>query len=251
MSPITGLSTADYIPHHIAFQYYASTSNPTHVRPTNVMSIGLQGDAANHEYDTHDWFDAIAAGNLPAVSYIKPPAYQDGHPGYSNPLDEQAFIVKVVNTLEQSPFWSSTAVIIAYDDSDGWYDHQMAPTVANASYSSLDALNGPSKCGKPGVTPQLPGPNSNGLPVNGRCGYGVRTPLLVISSWAKANFVDHTLTDQTSVLRFIEDNWSLGKIGGGSFDAIANPITNMLDFGHSAPPNATPVLLSPATGLVQ
>ena len=250
-SPITGLTTADYVPHHMAFQYYASTANPKHLRPTNTASIGLQGDAANHEYDTNDWFAAVAAGNLPAVSYIKPPAFQDGHAGYSNPLDEQAFIVSVINTLEQSPFWSSTAVVIAYDDSDGWYDHQMAPSIANSSFSTLDALTGPSACGTSGVTPQLAGPNSNGLPVNGRCGHGVRTPLLLISSWAKANYVDHTLTDQSSVLRFIEDNWALGKVGGGSFDAIANPISAMFDFTHTTPQNAAPVLLFPTTGLVQ
>jgi phospholipase C len=63
--------------------------------------------------------------------------------------------------------------------------------------------------------------------------------------------VDHTLTDQSSVLRFVEDNWSLGKIGGGSFDAIANPINNVFDFTKSTPQNASPVLLSPTTGLVQ
>ena len=61
----------------------------------------------------------------------------------------------------------------------------------------------------------LSGPNSNGMPVNGRCGPGVRTPLLVISPWAKQNYVDHTFTTQTSITRFIEDNWSLGQIGGG------------------------------------
>ncbi len=102
-----------------------------------------------------------------------------------------------------------------------------------------------------GLTPQLPAASGTALPVNGRCGYGVRTPLLVISPWAKPNFVDHTVTDQTSILRFIEDNWSLGRIGNGSFDAIANPLSNMFDFTQPTPQNATPVILSPTTGLVQ
>jgi phospholipase C len=249
VSPVTGLTEGDYVPHHQPFQYYVSTANPTHTRPSSLANIGLT-DAANHQYDIHDWFDALSAGNLPAVSYVKASAYQDGHPGNSNPLDEQAFVVNVLNTLMQSPFWSSTAVIVAYDDSDGWYDHQVSPTV-NGSFSNQDALNGPGACGTPGMTPQLPGPRSNGQPVNGRCGYGVRTPLLVMSPWAKANFVDHTVTDQTSILRFIEDNWSLGRIGTGSFDAIANPITNMFDFTTATPANASPFLLSPATGLLQ
>jgi phospholipase C len=244
VSPITGLSTADYIPHHQPFQYYLSTENATHARPT--AAIGTT-DVAKHQYDIHDWFDALAVNNLPAVSFLKAPAYQDAHAGYSNPLDEQAFVVQVINTLQQSPFWSSTAVIIAYDDSDGWYDHQQAP-IGNGSFTALDALSGTNACGTAGVTPQLAGPNSAGKGVNGRCGPGVRTPLEVISPWAKANFVDHTLTDQTSVTRFIEDNWNLGRIGGGSFDSTSNPITNMFNFAPSTPPNPTKVILSPITG---
>ena len=249
VSPITGLTEGDYVQHHQPFQYYASTRNPTHIRPTSIATIG-QSDAANHQYDTHDFLDALAAGNLPAVSFLKAPSYQDGHPGNSNPLDEQAFVVNTINTLQKSPFWANTAVILAYDDSDGWYDHQQAP-ILNGSFSTSDSLSGTNACGTKGTTPMLSGPNSNGLPVNGRCGPGVRTPLLVISPWSKANFVDHTLTTQTSITRFIEDNWSLGRLGGGSFDATANPITNMFNFVPSTAPNTTLLLLSPTTGLPQ
>ncbi|MFZ0299387.1 MAG: alkaline phosphatase family protein, partial [Candidatus Sulfotelmatobacter sp.] len=65
----------------------------------------------------------------------------------------------------------------------------------------------------------------------GRCGYGPRQPLLVISPWARHNFVDHSVTDQTSVIRFIEDNWLGGqRIGNGSFDTIANSISSLFDF---------------------
>jgi phospholipase C len=158
--------------------------------------------------------------------------------------------VKVVNALMQSSFWNTTAVIIAYDDSDGWYDHQMGPLV-NASFTTEDSISGTHACGTSGMTPQLPGPNTGTAPVNGRCGYGVRQPLLVISPWAKANYVDNTLTDQTSVLRFIEDNWNLGRIGGGSFDTLANPITNMFNFSNPSgpPPNTNQPILSPITGL--
>jgi phospholipase C len=248
VSPITGLTETDYVPHHEPFQFYAGTQNSAHTRPTRVATIGLAGDAGNHQYDIHDFFDSLIAGNLAAVSFLKAPAYQNAHPGNSNPLDEQSFVVNVINTLMQSPFWNTTAVIIAYDDSDGWYDHQMGPLV-NASFSSLDSLTGSSACGTSGTTPQLPGPSSGAAPVNGRCGYGVRTPLLVISPWAKPNYVDHTVTDQTSVLRFIEDNWSLGRLGGGSFDALANPITSMFNFTQSAPQNTGLLILSTTTGL--
>ena len=77
----------------------------------------------HHQYDTDDFFAAVKAGNYPSVNFIKAPAFQDGHAGYSDPLDEQAFVTKVVNFLQQQPDWKNTAVIVAYDDSDGWYDH--------------------------------------------------------------------------------------------------------------------------------
>ena len=249
VSPITGLTEGDYVEHHQPFQYYASTRNPTHVRPTSIATIGQAGDAGNHQYDTHDFFDSLNAGNLAAVSFLKAPSYQDAHPGNSNPLDEQAFVVNVVNTLAQSPFWSSTAVIIAYDDSDGWYDHQEGP-ITNGSFSTSDSLSGTNACGTLGTTPVLPGPNSNGAPVNGRCSPGVRTPLMVISPWSKPNFVDHTFTIQTSITRFIEDNWNLGRIGGGSYDASASPITNMFNFSQATPQNVPTPILSTVTGEV-
>ena len=249
-SPITGVTEADYVPHHEPFQFYPSTANPTHARPAISTSTSIGGpDAnANHQYDTHDFFDALNAGNLANVSFLKPQQYQNAHAAVSSPLDEQAFIVTVVNAVMQSPFWNTTAIVIAYDDSDGWYDHQMGPIV-NASFSTEDTLTGTNACGTSGTTPQLSGPNSGGKPVNGRCGYGPRLPLLVISPWAKPNYVDSTLTDQTSVLRFIEDNWSLGRLGGGSFDALANPITSMFNFTQSTPQNPNAPILSAVTGL--
>ena len=71
--------------------------------------------------------------------------------------------------------------------------------------------------------------------------YGPRLPLLVISPYARRNYVDHSLTDQTSVLRFIEDTFLNGeRVGGGSFDAIAGPLNGMFDFAH---PDARPYIL--------
>jgi phospholipase C len=80
----------------------------------------------------------------------------------------------------------------------------------------------------------------------GRCGYGPRLPLLVISPYAKPNFVNHTLTDTTSITRFIEDNWSLGRIGDNSYDAIAGPLEPMFDFTKK--PNVKKLILDPVTG---
>jgi phospholipase C len=236
-------TSADYIPHHAWFQYYASTRNPTHARPNSVAAIGHSfiphtktPEPANHNYDINDFFAALKADNLPAVSFLKAPAFQDGHAGYSDPLDEQNFLVHVINTLQNSKEWAETAVIIVYDDSDGWYDHQMPPVVNPSSNPSVDTLNGVGVCNhgvqQGRVTPATPLNGAFGQPAWGRCGYGTRLPLLVVSPFAKRNFVDHTLTDQSSVLRFIEDNWLNGQRiqPGGSFDTIAGPLNNMFDF---------------------
>jgi len=243
-SLITNSKKADYIPHHEPFQYYKSTANPMHARPTSVTSVGYN-DAANHQYDVHDFYDAIMAGNFPAVSFLKAPGYQDGHAGYSDPLDEQAFIVHVINFLQNNADWAHTAVVISWDDSDGWYDHQMGPVV-NQSSTTADALSGSGSCGNGASA--MAGPGTSGAPAQGRCGYGPRLPLLVISPYAKQNFVDHTVTDQSSIIRFVEDNWLNGqRIGNGSYDTIANSISNMLDFNKA---NNRHLLLDETSGLV-
>jgi phospholipase C len=165
---------------------------------------------------------------MPAVSFLKASAFQDGHAGYSDPLDEQTFLVETLNFLQTLPSWKFTAVVIVYDDSDGWYDHQMGPIV-NTSTGTADGLTGPGACGT-GAT-SLPGLNPANTHALGRCGYGPRLPLLVISPWAKQNFVDHTVTDQSSIIRFVEDNWLGGqRIGNGSYDGIASSISQMFNF---------------------
>jgi len=243
-STITNSAKADYIPHHQPFQYYKSTANPQHLRPSSVSRIG-ETDQANHQYDTDDFFSAVKSGNMPAVSFLKAPGYQDGHAGYSDPLDEQTFVVQVINFLQTRPEWKSTAVVIAYDDSDGWYDHQMSPIV-NQSATAADALTAPGQCGSAANTALL---GTNGGHAQGRCGYGPRLPLLVVSPWAKGNYVDHSTTDQSSITRFIEDNWLGGQRIDGSFDAIAGTLNGMFDFGKKAP-NTGLYLLDPGTGLV-
>jgi phospholipase C len=244
-STITGVKKKDYIPHHQPFQYYASTANPTHARPASVAEIGHNGPA-NHQYDIHDFFDAVKAHNLPAVSFLKAPGFQDGHAGYSDPLDEQTFVVNVINFLERSHEWDETAVVIAWDDSDGWYDHQMGPII-NTSASAADALTGPGSCGD--GTLALPGTDPGTAHAQGRCGLGPRLPLLVISPFARVNFVDDSTTDQASILRFIEDNWLGGQRIQGSFDDLAGTIETMFNFNEDGP-RAHKVFLDPSTGLV-
>jgi phospholipase C len=231
---------ADYIPHHEPFQYYASTGNPHHLPPASLGVVGRDTqsytggkpnfDTANHNYDL-SVFDQLVSGissgqlgasALPAVSFLKAAGYQDGHAGYSDPIDEQAFITHQISALQQTPDWNTTAVILAYDDSDGWYDHAYSG-VTNPSASAADNLTGPGLCG---TETNMNAPLAS---EQGRCGYGPRMPLLVISPFSKTGYVDHTLTNQASILRFIEDNWGLGRIAG-SADAGSGTLASMFDF---------------------
>jgi len=246
---ILGHPVKDYSPHHQPFQYYASTANPRHLPPTSVAAIGTQ-DQANHQYDLRDFFAAGDAENLPSVSYLKAPEYQDGHAGYSDPLDEQTFLADTVNHLERLPSWKDTAVVVNYDDSDGWYDHQIGPILMQ-SQTPLDSLTGAVVA--PATTSGQCGANASkvpttdaGTPEEARCGMGPRLPLLVISLYSRRNFVDNNFSSQSSVVGFIEDNWLQGqRIGDGSADAIGGSLTPMLDFTHSRAPR---LFLDPSSG---
>ncbi len=379
-------TVADYVQHHEPFQYYATTANPRHILPTSLSAIGTdtqsfsggsygtgtpQFNTANHQYDM-SYFDqlvaAIAHGtmpatSLPAVSYLKAPAYEDEHPNNSDPIDGQHFVTSEINALMQTPDWSSTAVVVAYDDSDGWYDHVYAgneagqsgaqnPSSAGGSPTLGDAEN-PQVCGGTPIkgtalgssvsittgtndvvtytigggspqtltipagsytpstlatkissasggvitaevnsanqliltdnglsalaitggdalstlglssgassTPASPAlTNAGGQPENGRCGFGPRLPFLVISPYAKSNFVDHTLSDQASIPNFIEYNWGLSPIPGSADHLLTNPantfdLANMFDFTQGATDVAgpSPVFLDSATNTFQ
>jgi phospholipase C len=230
INPATDMQGSyDYDQHQEPFQYFATTSNPHHHRPSSVAMIG-RTDRAHHQYGLQDFWRAAETGHLPAVSFLKAPQYQTGHPGYSDPLDEQAFLVRTINRLERLPSWPHTAIIITYDDSDGWYDHDPG-RIVNHSATQFDF-----HCGT----------TSDGVP--GRCGYGPRLPYLVISPYARINFVDHRLLDQSSTLRFIEDNWLRGvRLSRESFDNRARSIVGMFNFGR---PPAERLFLDPRTGTV-
>jgi phospholipase C len=205
----------DYNAHHSPFQYYASTRNSHHLPPSSVGMIG-KTDQANHQYDLLDFYAALKNGNLPAVSFLKAINRDDGHPGgESDPLSEQRFLAQTINLLQQSPDWASTAVFIAWDDTDGWYDHAAPPLVnpsAAAGFDAVSAANG-GNCGSP-----------KSDAIQGRCGFGPRLVLSMVSPWAKVNYVDHTLTDQSSLLRFIEDNWNLNYIDGPAVTDATNGV---------------------------
>lgn len=231
-----GESIVDYEPHWEAFQFYASTSNPLHLSPSSTSLIGFT-DQANHQYDLEDFWSALEIRNLPAVSFLKPAAYQSCHADESDPLAFQTFLVQTINRLMKSPEWKKMAIFIAFDDNGGFYDHVMPPAI-NESQTVVDVLVSP---GNAGNRPPFGG-------YQARFAYGFRLPFLIVSPFAKSNYVDHTVTDQTSILRFIEDNWNLGRIGDFSFDELAGPLDGFFDFPH---PNFKPLILDPSTGLVK
>jgi phospholipase C len=235
---IGGVPVTDYVAHHEPFQFYASTANPKHLPPSSEAEIG-RTDQANHQYGLSAFYSTLRYGNMPAVSFLKPPAYQNGHAANSDPTDEQRFITTTVNQIEKSKFWKSTAIVITYDDSDGWYDHQKAPTVNGSNDSALDTALCSSVHVKLGNR-------------NDRCGYGPRLPLVVISPYTRTNYVSHQLTDQSSVINFIEDNWLHGqRLGQGSFDTVAGNLAGrngLLDF--QVRPHDARIILNPTTGEV-
>ena len=272
----------DYIPHHEPFQFYASTANPHHLTvPVNatghdtlagLREIGRdsqsyvngvpQFNTPNHQYDTSDFDQLVAAirrgkvpsSALPAVSFLKAPGYEDGHPGYSDPADEQAFVTREIDSLMRTSDWKSTVVIVNWDDSDGWYDHVYSG-IANPSLSPADNLtnttfSGPTS-GRCGPNPQTKAPLAG---EQGRCGFGPRLPMLVVSPYARVNHVDSDLTDQASIINFIEYNWHLPGIPGSADQVLSRldrsegikfDLSGMFDFKH---PQGKALILNPSTG---
>ena len=237
---IAGVADSEYSPHHNPFQYYASTANPDHLAPSSLKEIGYT-DQANHQYDLSYFADALSGkggAKLPAVSYLKAPEAEDAHPGYSDPIDEQKFLVTEINAIEESKYWSSTAIVVTYDDSDGWYDSVTPPIVNGSDDATQDAAI----CTSAAITIGS---------ANDRCGYGQRLPMLVISPYTRENYVSSNLTDTASVVKFIEDNWLHGESIPGSFDASSGSLDapgGLLDFRTA--PHFQPVILNPATGAV-
>jgi phospholipase C len=196
----------------------------------------------------------VDSDNMPAVSFLKASEFQDGHAAYSDPVDEQNFITRTVNQIQQSKNWDNTAVVLAYDDSDGWYDHASAgvenPSLSPADNLTNTKLSGPTS-GQCGPSPQTAAPLAG---QQGRCGFGPRMPLLVISPFSKENYVDHNLSDQASTINFIEYNWGLSAIAGSADQLLATQdrtegvpfdIAGMFDFRG---PRDRRLILDPATG---
>jgi phospholipase C len=153
------VSCIDYVPQENPFQYYASTANSSHVQDFNMA----------------DFTATLSSDSAPAVMWIQPQPAHSMHPGAGNIANGIEWIDNLLQSVEASNTWPSTAVIVLWDESGGWYD-QVAP-------------------------PQL----------SSTIGLGARVPVLVISASAKTNYISHEQMDFVSILRFIQWNWSLGE----------------------------------------
>ncbi len=135
-------------------------------------------------------FGDIKAGTLPAVSWVVPTLYDSDHPA-SGCNGGPWWVTKVVNALGTSKYWNTTAIVLLWDDWGGWYDN--APP-AWINYTSL----------------------------------GFRVPMIVISPYARPNYISHTHYDFGSILKLIEENFELGSLG--VTDATAPSMEDVLDF---------------------
>jgi phospholipase C len=139
----------------------------------------------------------ISADKLPAVSWVIPNAANSDHAA-GNDTGPQ-WVASIVNAIGASSAWSSTVVIVVWDDWGGWYDHEPPPILDKAG------------------------------------GLGFRVPMLAISPYAKSvGYISHTQYEFGSILRFVEDNWNLGRIG--TTDVRATSIADMFDFSISPRP---------------
>ena len=146
---------------------------------------------AEHLKDEEEFLRDLRNKSLPTVSFLKPLGPDNEHPGYTDLLSGQRHVADLVKAVMASPYWAQTAIIITYDENGGRWDHVPPPKVD-------------------------------------RWGPGTRVPTIIISPHAKRRYVDHTLYDTTSILKFIETRWNLAPLG--TRDAAAHDLTNAFDF---------------------
>jgi len=170
------------------------------------------GRAANFVKGLHAFVADARAGKLPAVSYVEPDYATTSQ---EDPQDIQVgedFLHDIVHALIESPHWGKTALFITYDEHGGYYDHVPPPPAIEP-----DSI-------PPRLAPgDIPG---------GYDRYGFRVPLIVVSPWARPDYVSSRVQDHTSILAFIERKWNLPAM---TFrDANADPMIDYFDFKRPA-----------------
>jgi phospholipase C len=220
-----------YSPHHDPFQYFTSTADLTHADAFDPRTD--YPEANRHQRDL-SVFDAALAGTplpgqsvvptLPAISWVKAPQMEDGHPGYSGPALEDAFVGDLVARLKASQYWKDTALIIAFDETGGWWDHVAPPDLGGPFATWVNGSPNLTGCQYPGI-PSAP---------CGEAGLGPRMPVLVISRFARTGFIDHDLLNSASLDRWVEWNHRLPALGvWGNRDTTAGALSGAFVFGAS------------------
>ena len=174
--------------HHQPFAYFTRYADGTDLKK-------------EHLQDEQDFLAAAKAGQLPAVSFVKPLGTQNEHPGYTDETHGQEHVADLVEAVKQGPNWKDTMIVITYDENGGRWDH-VAP------------------------------------PKGDRWGPGTRVPAIVVSPLARRGAVDHTPYDTTSILRTIEQRWNLAPLG--TRDAKVNSLVNALDSSLAGNASSTP-----------
>ena len=173
------------------------------------------------------YFTDVQNGTLPNVAMIEPGfGSEDEHPGIPNNIQVGAAdTAKIINALMQSPSWKDSVFFLMYDESGGMYDHVPPPTTGVPNPDGIKPVDL--------FTAAQQGYDD---PPGDFTRYGFRVPNLVISPFSKKNYVAHTVTDSTGVLKFIETRWGLPNLN--KRDAVASDMTEFFDFNGK--PWATP-----------
>jgi len=158
-----------------SFQYSAS-----------IMGNPVQ--RAAHIKDAVDFFTDVDNGKLPAVSYIKPDSFDDGHPASSKATLLEALIARVINEVQANGDFNETAIFVTFDEGGGYWD--------SGFFQPIDMF-----------------------------GDGPRIPFLVVSPYSRGGHIVHSYGDHASILKFIEHNWFLDPLTGRSRDNLPNPTT--------------------------
>jgi phospholipase C len=203
---------ADYPnPNYSAAYLYCNICNPFLYSASTMTDANAR---AEHNKDLTDFYDGIAKGDLPAVSYVKASLFTDGHPASSKLNLFEGFTKRIIDMLKSNKeLWESTAVFVTVDEGGGYYD--------SGYVQPVDFF-----------------------------GDGTRIPLIAVSKYSKGGRVAHDYSDHASIIKFIERNWGLPPLSHRSRDNLPNPRTrdnpyvpvnrpaiddlwSMFDFEHS------------------
>src|SRR5215831_4834950 len=167
--------------------FYCQICNPFQYA---ASIMGVEAQRTTHIKDATDFFDALDQGDLPAVSYLKPDSFDDGHPASSKLSLLEALTQRVLDKLQAHPdLFDTTALFITFDEGGGYWD--------SGFFQPIDFF-----------------------------GDGPRIPLLAVSKYSRGGAVVHTYYDHASILKFIERNWSLQPLTGRSRDNLPTPIAS-------------------------